>query len=639
MKTPMNEELKRVLSSLLNFLDRDQRNVAWKWVCGEGSQKIDYSGVEIPNPLVGAEAATEADLDELIQSVWQGLGYNDRKRLGSVYTKINVVDKILDEVHYDGKSTDIIVDPACGAGAFIIRAAQRKFEKSNQKNINERIKKVFDCVIGADISAEPGRVCRTLLRALVLNWASLMNKQSELDFGLLNSIHPIVLKVNSWKDDLKKEIDNALPDKKIKWVVGNPPYVERKLWNKFHIDRGEMERRFPSGKKNINTLTGKALFGAADLYMAFLLLGEELVQENDGWVSFVVPNKFQVAKYAQYFRKRLRKEERLRFIFDISTMRELFPGVGVYPIIIGLGPKSRVDRVKLGFRMSSLDDNPSEINAKKVFDVVSPPVFFTIPTELEEFLEHWLNQAKDERNRFGSFAVCKTTCSFHKKGLREQFVHTKKTRPSEPKGRPPVHPYLGGESHTKRNEVRPFGVEPFGYTITYDQNRLKKEFGNPLPPLDDTFLQKKIIYCQHALTMVATPDLKGEWVTKDTYPVAIPLREQTDDEVLMLSAIMNSRVFTLLYHLMFRGIAIGADYLHFLPIYLKDVPMPTPSKRLKETLVEHAKKAVAGDKEACERIDEIVFKLYKISAKESKAIITYTDNYLGWDVEDPFARK
>ena len=139
--------------------------------------------------------------------------------------------------------------------------------------------------------------------------------------------------------------------------------------------------------------------------------------------------------------------------------------------------------------------------------------------------------------------------------------------------------------------------------------------------------------------MVATPDLKGELVTKDTYPVAIPLREQTDDEVLMLSAIMNSRVFTLLYHLMFRGIAIGADYLHFLPIYLRDVPMPTPSKRQKATLVEHAKKAVAGDKEACAHIDKLVFKLYQIREKESKAVITYTDDYLGWDVKEPFARK
>ena len=210
----MNEQLKRVLSGLITELRRDQRDAAWEWVCGGGSKQIDYPGVVTPDPLHGAEAATEADLDEVIRSVWQGLGYNDRKRLGSVYTTINVVDKILDEVGYDGRPTDIIVDPACGAGAFVIRAAERKFKQSKQKNINQRIKEVFDCVIGADISAEPGRVCRTLLRALVLNWAALKNKQSELDFGLLNSIHPIVLKVNSWKDELKEEIHNALPDKK-----------------------------------------------------------------------------------------------------------------------------------------------------------------------------------------------------------------------------------------------------------------------------------------------------------------------------------------------------------------------------------------------------------------------------------------
>jgi hypothetical protein len=636
----MNQKLKEILRGLLVGLDESQRSLAWRWICGHGSNQLDYSDEKIPDTIMGAGGASNIDLDNLIRSVWQDLGYNDRKRLGSVYTTVDVVDKILDEVGYDGKSSEIILDPACGAGAFLIRAAQKKFESKKPRNINKRIEEVFNCIIGADISAEPGRVCRTLLRGLILHWATLENKQSQLNFQDLYGIHPIILKLNSWKDDLRKEISDASPNKKIRWVVGNPPYVERKLWNKFHIERDEMSLRFPPGKNKINTLEGKALFGAADLYMAFLLLGEELVEETDGWVSFVVPNKFQVAKYAQYFRKRLRAAERLRFIFDISTMRELFPGVGVYPIIIGFGPKNTFrDMVELGFRMTSLKDKPSSIDAKKVFDVVSPPVFFTIPTELEAFLEHWLEEAKDETKRFGSFAVCKTTCSFHKKGLREQFIHPEKTHPSNPKNQPPVHPYLGGKSHTKRNEVRPFDFDPFGYTITYDQTRLKEEFGNPLPPLNDTFLQKKIIYCQHALTMVAAPDLKGEWVTKDTYPVAIPLREQTDEEVLMLSAIMNSRVFTLLYHLMFRGIAIGADYLHFLPIYLKDVPMPTPSKRQKAKLVEHAKKAVEGDKEACGHIDEVVFKLYKIKAKEKKAIITYTDNYLGWDVKEPFARK
>ena len=119
----------------------------------------------------------------------------------------------------------------------------------------------------------------------------------------------------------------------------------------------------------------------------------------------------------------------------------------------------------------------------------------------------------------------------------------------------------------------------------------------------------------------------------------IPLREQTDEEVLMLSAIMNSRVFTLLYHLMFRGIAIGADYLHFLPIYLKDVPMPTPSKQQKATLVEHAKKAVAGDKEACKHIDKVVSNSTRSTQKKGRPSSPYTDDYLGWDARSPLQEK
>jgi hypothetical protein len=132
--------------------------------------------------------------------------------------------------------------------------------------------------------------------------------------------------------------------------------------------------------------------------------------------------------------------------------------------------------------------------------------------------------------------------------------------------------------------------------------------------------------------------LKGEWVTKDTYPVAFPRRSQEDDEILMICAIMNSRLFSTLYNLMFRGIAIGADYLHFLPIYLKDVPIPEPSKRQRKKLIESAKKALEGDKSAFAEIDKVVYKIYKLNGTDKAAIIEYSDKYLGWDVEDPFSR-
>ena len=641
MSQRMNSTLKDILRGLIHSLDDNSRENAWKWICGHGQDIVDFPNEPVPDIIHGiVDKPSEANIGLLIESVWTGLVDNDRKALGSVYTKMDVVVKLLDMIDYTGKEKGILIDPACGAGAFLIKAAERRFWNSRIRNVNERVKDVLQCIVGVDISTQPGKICRTMLRGLIIHWVAQKKQIKKLDFAVLENCHPIILKKNSWKDDIRSEIQNRSPDLEIKWVVGNPPYVERKLWTKYQISRDEMEQRFPSGNKKENALAGKALFGAADLYMAFLLLSEELVEDTDGWVAFVLPNKFQVAKYAQYYRKRLRKEERLRFILDVSTMKDLFPGVMVYPILIGIGPKRRRwdDTVKLGFRMQSLDDDSTDFSANDIFDVVDPPVFFTIPEDLGGIVEHWLGVAKDQEKRLGHYIECKTTCSFHAKGLREQFIDSEEEQPEDTGADPPIHPYLGGKSHTKRNEVRPFSVDPFGYTIKYDQKTLKEEHGNPLPPLENTFLRKKIIYCQHALSMVATPDLKGEWVTKDTYPVAFPLRSQEDDEILMICAIMNSRVFSTLYNLMFRGIAIGADYLHFLPIYLKDVPVPEPSKRQRQKLVMLAKKALEGDETAFVEIDKVVFRVYKMNYYEREAITEYSNKYLGWNDEDPFSR-
>ena len=627
----LEESLSDALRVLLHEVPQRELEKAWRWVYG-----FDHLN-ELPPPFPPLKKVEALNLDELIESVWRGLPEESRKAQGSVYTPKELVLKILDMIGYDGTSIDALIDPSCGVGPFLFEAAQKRFERSGIEDPTDRINDVLVRIIGIDRSNEPLKYCRLLLKALLLKWTYEQPSGDEVALRFADLEEPSLYESDALDKELPERIRTALPEGvKIRFVVGNPPYVERKLWKKYQIPAALIHERFPPGRHKEEARDGRALFGAADLYMAFLLLAEELV-DGEGWVSFVLPNKFQVAKYAQYFRKRMRKHERLRFILDVSHIPDLFDGIDVYPIIVGFGPKNRGDKVELGFRMTRLGDRLVTASAE-IFDVVDPPVFFTLPSgPKQEFVSrHLVNAHGSESSLAGDFFECRTTCSFHHKGLRELFIKSKEEQPLDTDGNPPVHPYLGGVSFTTRNEVRPYGIEPFGYTISYDQYSLKNGHSNPLPPLESTFLEPKIIYCQHSKSMVAAPDLEGEWVTKDTYQVAHPTKSG-EDELLALTAILNSRAFSCLYNLMFRGIAVGSDYLHFLPIYLKSVPLPNYSRRRKE-LAGLARLACAGDEAAVKKIDDSVFKLYDASEEERAALIDYSNEYLGWDVDSPFVR-
>ena len=247
MSQRMNSTLKDILRGLIHSLDDNSRENAWKWICGHGQDIVDFPNEPVPDIIHGiVDKPSEANIGLLIESVWTGLVDNDRKALGSVYTKMDVVVKLLDMIDYTGKEKGILIDPACGAGAFLIKAAERRFWNSRIRNVNERVKDVLQCIVGVDISTQPGKICRTMLRGLIIHWVAQKKQIKKLDFAVLENCHPIILKKNSWKDDIRSEIQNRSPDLEIKWVVGNPPYVERKLWTKYQISRDEMEQRFHS---------------------------------------------------------------------------------------------------------------------------------------------------------------------------------------------------------------------------------------------------------------------------------------------------------------------------------------------------------------------------------------------------------
>ena len=111
-------------------------------------------------------------------------------------------------------------------------------------------------------------------------------------------------------------------------VIGNPPYVSALDNSKENAKtRGQLRKLFPQ------------LQGAFDLYVAFLCFGVKATKAK-GFFSWIIPNKFLVAKYAKEALSYLIKNGLFSAI-NISHIN-VFENAGVYPIII-CGNKQKSD--------------------------------------------------------------------------------------------------------------------------------------------------------------------------------------------------------------------------------------------------------------------------------------------------------
>lgn len=352
---------------------------------------------------------------------------------------------------------------------------------------------------------------------------------------------------------VRVEVRDALApsEDRVQAVIANPPYLEAKRMNGSAPGlRERLRARFP------------ALHGAWDLYCAFLHRAEELVDEG-GHAAFLVPSKVLQARYAARLRAGWVGAGPLRMhaLVDCAAMQPRpFPGTSVYPALIGLhhGPTEayRARRVRTP---AELAESPTRVVPHRVVREAAEEQPIFVP-----FASWGALAPCFALPRLGQIAAVASTCSFHKKGLREQFVSAT---------RPEAHawPYLGGESRTRRTEVGCFAVDWRGYWIRFDSEALRTEHDNPLPPLA-TFARPKVIFCQHARRVEAVLDVDGRFVTKDTYPVAWPTDPRWD--VAELAALLNSTVFTALYNTLYQGVRVGGETYHYLPAFLREVPVP-----------------------------------------------------------------
>lgn len=542
----------------------------------------------------------DSDFDALLDRAWRSRSRVDRRRLGQVFTPRDVARQVLLEV---GPTTGGVLDPACGGGIFLIEAAALRAQALRQADVGPEAvaHDLLANIHGVDIDPDAARLARLLLGLQVV---------TELA-SAAEALAPTLPLPSVWCADATAPgaLDRCGT---VEVVVGNPPYQEAKGMD-------------PQTRDQLRARFGDRLDGAFDLYLCFLWLALDRIGP-DGRIGLVLPNKSLVARYAASFRRRLSADGRLHALVDLSEL-DVFGRVGVYPVVVVLGPRRSSFKTCFAVkdRLGQEVLPGVSVSASLPSRLADPPIWFTVPSGgLHTLIERLAGTAPP----LGDQARARSTCSFHARGLRERFVG-----PAE--AFPDGLPYLGGRSFTRRNEVQPFQVDWAGYHIRYDEPALRA-IGNPLPPLE-RFRRPKAVLCQHARSAIAWFDADGRFVTKDVYPIVLPL-DPNPDAAAALVGVLNSRVFSTIYALMYRGIAISNGYLHFLPVFLHAVPLPLLSSGRIRALADGVRTLQADPSRAgFEAVDEAVGDLYELSGPERDAVRTFADARLGFG--DPLHRR
>jgi len=314
---------------------------------------------------------THVDRDILGNLYEKYLPSDERKRLGEFYTPVDVIDYILTSVGYT-YSNEIedkdLLDPACGSGGFLVRAARRlisrflmKFGKADKKELRDPknwkeivgrlspdeakiiLEAVQEHIYGFDINPFACHIAEMNLLFQVIDLYQKV-KEKYPDYKLkrfkiyqTDSLElPRQKTIIDFSNNLKflkeqEEID-AIKNKKFDFVVGNPPYVRVQLLDK--KTRDYLTKNYKSAYSNF------------DLYVVFIERGLEWLNQN-GKLGFITSNQFMIREYGKMLRKFILENCKIIHIIDFARTR-IFQDVTNYPTII-IFEKSKATSNKFKF--------------------------------------------------------------------------------------------------------------------------------------------------------------------------------------------------------------------------------------------------------------------------------------------------
>ena len=274
-----------------------------RWDCGAlRFESIEGEVSEVLGEIAGADCRAAAT--ELLGRAYErSLVRAARKTNGVVYTPGYIVEAIVARtVGAMDRRPLRVLDPACGAGAFLLGAYRRLVHGESGAR---RVQLLRECVYGVDIDARAVEVARLSLLLEALTVGEVPRALPDLERTIRRG------------DALREE-----GAEKFDVVVGNPPYVRIQ-----RIGHKEADYLY----KKYRTLTSKA-----DLSLAFLEYSLGRVAP-DGLVGMICTSQWLTTDYGRELRRVL-AGGLVREIVDFASL-PVFDNVSTYPAIVILSPQ------------------------------------------------------------------------------------------------------------------------------------------------------------------------------------------------------------------------------------------------------------------------------------------------------------
>ncbi len=451
-----------------------------------------------------------------------------------------------------------ILDPACGSGRFIISTAEMlyQFWKTLKSGLDDyEIKRniIQDNVYGIEIEKSAYIITKLRLISWLFSGNEIQCNLHNFNIKGLNLeevnqiINKIDIKLNLYHLDFLLEFESE----KFDIIVGNPPYVENKK-----IKDSEYKRKL---YENFNSA-----YKLFDLSIIFIEKSIESMKEN-GYLSFILPNKFLSADYGIKIRELLIGNTEIREIVNVSSLI-IFQKAATYPIIIYLKKGKSGDKNEISIKkFNNLDDlltfnrlNLIKLPQKLINDLPSNVIPISGNIDLIKFLYSKFKSIKDT---FKDLKIIYRPFGFLK---YNKYFDNISEEPKSDKDLLLIGTGNVEKYHIKYNKrikiaKRDFEISYFNYNPTFK-------------PIWQDLDSEKIIFREIAkdLTCVYDPGIFTN--ITGLYLVRIP--SINTEKLYCLLTVLNSKLLDTIFKTLFSSLHMAGGYLRFNGSFIKRLPGP-----------------------------------------------------------------
>ena len=212
------------------------------------------------------------DFDVIGQMYERLISASERRRYGQFYTSADVVDLINAFCIRD--SDDVVLDPACGGGTFLVRAYSRKRALAQMADMSSvDHERLLGELFGVDIGAFPAQLSTINLAVRHLSDEANYPRVAKANFFDAQAGMPL------YDIPLTGDSTRSIALDKVDAVVGNPPYIRQE-----NIDASDK-----SNYRRLHRLEWPGqvgLSGRSDIYVYFFSHAAHLLKPG-GFLGFV----------------------------------------------------------------------------------------------------------------------------------------------------------------------------------------------------------------------------------------------------------------------------------------------------------------------------------------------------------------